>query len=155
MTIKRYDAETICKHDEGCLVSYGDHLACIAPMQSRIAELEAEIVTRKESDCVLSDYITTQEAEIANLKHDIERHITIASELANDAEAVRAKVIESDAVRGLIAWLMGEEGEFPDRPEKVEGKPHPLYWWRTELRQRWEAITPSADGGIDQPEKAE
>lgn len=41
-----------------------------------------------------------------------------------------------DELEGVIRWALGEEGDFPDRPEKVEGKTQPLYWWRTELRSR-------------------
>lgn len=47
---------------------------------------------------------------------------------------------QRDAAAELIMWLLGERGDFPERPERVEGKPHPLYWWRTELRRRFDDI---------------
>lgn len=46
---------------------------------------------------------------------------------------------ENEALRSIILWALGENGDFPDRPERVEGKPHPLYWWRTEMRKRLNA----------------
>ena len=43
-------------------------------------------------------------------------------------------------------WALGENGEFPDRPERVEGKPYPFYWWRSEMRRRYnDALTPTPE----------
>lgn len=67
----------------------------------------------------------------------------------DDAHALCAE-IEREALepaRDIFLWLLGENGEFPDRPDKVEGKPHPLYWWRSELRKRGAAILGEKEKG--------
>lgn len=44
----------------------------------------------------------------------------------------------------VIEWALGERDDFPDRPERVEGKPYPWYWWRTEMRARLVAALASS-----------
>ena len=56
------------------------------------------------------------------------------------AQAPQERAAVPQEVHDLIAWLLGENGEFPARPEKIEGRLQPLYWWRTELRKRWDAL---------------
>lgn len=47
---------------------------------------------------------------------------------------------KSEGLRAIIMWALGENGEFPDRPERVKGKPYPAYWWRHEMRRRLDAV---------------
>jgi hypothetical protein len=63
---------------------------------------------------------------------------------AHDTAAIRNAALEE--FDDLVAWLLGENGEFPDRPERIAGKPYPYYWWRTELRKRYEALQSSPQG---------
>ncbi len=49
-----------------------------------------------------------------------------------------------DALRAVIHWALGERDEFPERPERIEGKPYPFYWWRSELRKRATAAVAAA-----------
>jgi hypothetical protein len=46
-------------------------------------------------------------------------------------EPSTALLVDVARLRSAIRWALGEEGEFPLRPE---GKG--AYWWRTELRRR-------------------
>lgn len=55
-------------------------------------------------------------------------------------ETTAALEAERDALRAVIAWALGERDDFPDRPERVEGKPYPFYYWRSELRKRADAV---------------
>ena len=44
-----------------------------------------------------------------------------------EVDEERSKLIKA------IKWALGEEGDFPPKPE---GKAAGNYWWRTELRRR-------------------
>ena len=46
---------------------------------------------------------------------------------------------QNHALALSIIEALGYHGEFPDRPDRVEGKPYPFYWWRTEMRKRLDA----------------
>lgn len=39
--------------------------------------------------------------------------------------------LDVEAVEDIFAWLLGEKGEFPMKPENGGN-----YWWRTELRRK-------------------
>jgi hypothetical protein len=43
-----------------------------------------------------------------------------------------------EAYRALVAWLLGENGEFPREPALLATRQR--FWWRTELRARQRAI---------------
>ena len=43
----------------------------------------------------------------------------------------------------IFAWLLGEEGDFPDEPEPLAGKYRQRFWWRKELREKMNTLTPS------------
>lgn len=51
---------------------------------------------------------------------------------ALDAAEARVRQLEAAA-----RWALGEDSDipFPSRPDKVEGKPQPLYWWRSTFRR--------------------
>jgi hypothetical protein len=57
--------------------------------------------------------------------------------LTADTALSSSREMQLDAI---VRWLLGEEGEFPNPPEKVAGRYFPLYWWRTELRRRVAAL---------------
>lgn len=57
----------------------------------------------------------------------------------------RPRVGVTEALRDVIEWALGERDAFPDRPERVQGKPYAFYWWRTEMRRRYEAALALAD----------
>lgn len=42
-------------------------------------------------------------------------------------------------LQAVIEWALGEGDGFPDWPESVTIKGNPKYWWRTELRKRYDA----------------
>lgn len=42
-----------------------------------------------------------------------------------------APVKRIEKLESVIRWALGEEGDFPNRPEGAG-----LYWWRDELRKR-------------------
>lgn len=100
-----------------------------------------------QPDLQLLQFIDRARQAADRIEADAARIAELEAELA----AARAPV-ERQAPEGfheLIMWLLGENGEFPDRPERVEGKIYPYYWWRKELRQRYEALRaegPSAQG---------
>ena len=57
---------------------------------------------------------------------------------------------ECEALRNIILWALGENGEFPERPWGVLHTPYPFYWWRTEMRKRLDAamaVQPTTEGG--------
>jgi hypothetical protein len=60
-----------------------------------------------------------------------------AALLTADAALPSSREMQLDAI---VRWLLGEEDEFPNPPEKVAGRYFPLYWWRTELRRRVAAL---------------
>lgn len=48
-------------------------------------------------------------------------------------EALQAEV---GRLQSIIRWMLGEQGDFPARPDATPDKPYPYYWWRTALRVR-------------------
>lgn len=55
---------------------------------------------------------------------------------------------EREGLRELIHWALGERDDFPSRPENWNDlKYKPWYWWRNELRNRFEAIDRALEGG--------
>lgn len=72
---------------------------------------------------------------------------------AFDAPAHRARISAEvphadtvDALRDIIEWALGERDDFPVIPDRIEGKPYPFYWWRSELRRRYRAAVGAASG---------
>lgn len=65
-------------------------------------------------------------------------------------EFLRALAAEAGAgrLREAIRWALGEgNSDFGDKiPEPRAGRPFPLYWWRTELRERAALKEPDAQG---------
>ena len=62
----------------------------------------------------------------------------------------REEVTEVEqSLRDVILWALGEGDDFPERPDRGEGKPVRLYWWRSELRRRYEAaLAASGDSAL-------
>lgn len=52
---------------------------------------------------------------------------------------IDARTAERDALRDIILWALGENGEFPKIPWGVLHTPYPFYWWRKEMRSRLDA----------------
>jgi hypothetical protein len=49
---------------------------------------------------------------------------------------------ENRKLRQVIKWALGEFDDFPDHPVSVTLTGNPKYWWRKELKQRYQdAIT--------------
>lgn len=111
----------------------------------RIKQLEAALLAVSD-DILRSDSIdvlwhSNIETTVDFISETLERDVTLDYQLKLELPAVQPSQSQvSDEVAKLIAWLLGEGEDFPTRPEKIEGKPHPLYWWRTELRKRWNAL---------------
>jgi hypothetical protein len=85
--------------------------------------------------------------------HDAPAHIL---DVLSDPEAATMDQVEAmlpyqpgivqaapDGWRDLIEWLLGKNGPFPTRNSTTEG----LYWWRKELRARYEKLTAKAAPG--------
>lgn len=68
--------------------------------------------------------------------------VSWAAELERQAaEAVeRGRQQEKAKADAIFRWLLGEEGEFPERPDSVPGKPYPYYYWRSHLRAKLEVL---------------
>ena len=68
---------------------------------------------------------------------------------AHEITALRARLAHAHVrLQGhdtLVRWLLGESGEFPAPPDREPNKAVPLYWWRSALRQRHQAIV---DNGL-------
>lgn len=61
--------------------------------------------------------------------------------LANaEIELQAAQIAE---LRRVIEWALGEGDDFPDWPDTVTITGNPKYWWRKELRKRYDAIKPA------------
>jgi hypothetical protein len=67
---------------------------------------------------------------------EIEGRCVRAAPQAARSDAVRA-------LRGVIEWALGEGDDFPIWPETVSIKGNPKFWWRTELRKRYDAALAS------------
>lgn len=68
--------------------------------------------------------------------------VGLRAELTAERERVVSVDGECRLLRELIMWALGEGGRFPDRPSKWDGRKYkPWFWWRTELRKRFEALT--------------
>jgi hypothetical protein len=74
---------------------------------------------RCEADCVC-DYDWTP-PEVTRLRHDIERHIAIASELATENEALRAELAEAQTVKESLIVALDLFGRHSPK-----GKPCPV-----------------------------
>ena len=48
---------------------------------------------------------------------------------------------ENAKLRAVIEWALGERERFPDWPDTVTITGNPKYWWRIELRDRYNAAT--------------
>ena len=60
-----------------------------------------------------------------------------ARELLAECDALAER---ADALAKLIEWTLGEGDDFPDWPETVTIKGNPKFWWRRELRRRYDNI---------------
>jgi len=64
-------------------------------------------------------------------------------------ELAKTECDSNDALRNIILWALGENGEFPERP--VEScHNYQFYWWRKEMRSRLDAamaVQPTTGGG--------
>ena len=90
------------------------------------------------SNADLAPHIRLGEDMPSALRRIVAERAAITARLA---ESVGVKEVES-----LVKWLLGEEGEFPSPPEHVPGKPRKTFYWRSELRRRWIALS-RRDGG--------
>ncbi len=54
---------------------------------------------------------------------------------AKEIELQTAQIAE---LRRVIEWALGEGDDFPDWPDTVTITGNPKYWWRTELRKRYD-----------------
>ena len=59
-----------------------------------------------------------------------------------DAELTRIRA-ECDRLRAVIEWALGEGDDFPMWPYSVTITGNPKFWWRKELRKRFDAATGS------------
>lgn len=107
-----------------------------AEVREAIADAHAvaakNIATRAESgdlsEAIIDDYLADYAAP------------RILAALAALAEAQRDKERLADVIR----WALGERDEFPMWPDSVEIKGNPKFWWRTELRRRFNAAMQEA-----------
>lgn len=76
----------------------------------------------------------------ARLTPDQLRHI--AGDFADGAALQQPVQAAPDGWIDLIEWLLGKKGPFPTRNSATEG----LYWWRKELRARYEKLAGAAPG---------
>ncbi len=76
-------------------------------------------------DAEMHDTIRSLRAEVEQLK----------AQLADEKRQLAAAEAQLAALRDIIRWALGEEGEFPPSQDgSTRG-----YWWRTEMRQRFRA----------------
>ncbi len=79
--------------------------------------------------------------------------VTADDATEEEVEAATVRMAEFSGLVQVIRWALGEEGEFVDAPEELHAalvrgryalgiKPHetPLYWWRSELRRRFDEV---------------
>ena len=59
--------------------------------------------------------------------------------IAEKSDEIERLAAENAALRDVIRWALGEGDSFPDWPESVTIKGNPKYWWRTELRRRFDS----------------
>lgn len=83
---------------------------------------------------------------------DVEKYLAAKGVLLAHARATLAQrregVTEAEqSLRDVILWALGEGDDFPERPDRGEGKPVRLYWWRSELRRRYEAALAASGEG--------
>lgn len=52
--------------------------------------------------------------------------------------ALEAAAEERDRLVGVVLWALGEGDDFPDWPATVTLTGNPKWWWRKELRERYE-----------------
>lgn len=62
--------------------------------------------------------------------------------MAAGARAVQPETAtpREEALSELVWWMLGERDALPPMPEHVPGAPRRNYWWRRELRDRFDAI---------------
>lgn len=82
--------------------------------------------------------------------------IAVCNEVAHAIATSR----DMGELENVIRWALGEVGEFPDWPESVSITGNPKYWWRKELRARFEAAKlasprPESPEGEQSQSKAE
>ena len=99
--------------------------------------LRAELCRKTPGSCFCGCHTTQIGGGIEDGAHPMPRSATYA-ELTAENVALRA---ERDALRKLVLWALGENGKFPERPERIVGKPYPMYYWRREMRGRFTALT--------------
>ena len=75
------------------------------------------------------DWLIVTESEVASLKAEL---------AAKDAELAQLRE-DRARLEGVILWALGEGDGFPMWPESVTIKGNPKFWWRTELRKRYDA----------------
>jgi hypothetical protein len=87
----------------------------------------------------LRDALTAKDQQIDYLKERVEFRRYEEAETAL-AEARQQLAALRHAVEGygkIIAWAIGEAGEFPAPPDDWATRKHkPWYWWRQEMRER-------------------
>lgn len=91
------------------------------------------------------EFVPTAAAEAARF---------IRTVLQSDSGAV-VEIPREAALEQVILWALGEVGEFPDWPETVTIKGNPKYWWRKELRKRYDAATKASRAEEKQSAKGE
>ena len=104
-----------------------DHANRLAPDQYELVDRVRMMVIEHEE----AVEELTQRAEAAESERD-------QWELSSTNWQADCRVAQSEreALRSIILWALGENGEFPD---PSEGKPRRLYWWRNEMRSRLDA----------------
>ena len=65
--------------------------------------------------------------------------------LVAERARLEKEIEDNERLRGIILWALGEGDDFPDSPPTVTGSPK--YWWRTELRRRFDAGTANQPDG--------
>jgi hypothetical protein len=102
---------------------------CIRSMADRLTTLTRE---RDEARSLCDETINLFHFRDADREAD-----TLRTQLAA-ARTVTARL------NGVIEWMLGENGEFPVRPNRFGCKPYPMYYWRSELRARRDAALTAA-----------
>jgi dynein heavy chain 1, cytosolic len=87
-------------------VKYANILRKVAPLRSRLDELEKQAAELRQSATRAGDELAAQEASIATLKADYATLIREAESLKTEMQQVRQRVVRS---QGLIQGLKGEQ----------------------------------------------
>jgi len=111
------------------------------PVEKDVVTVDrADLIALCDSHDALATRCAAAEAEYAIANEASEGAHRNMNVFRQERDAARAQVA---ALSEVILWALGERDAFPDRPDRVEGKPYPWYWWRTELRRRYTAALPT------------